>query len=178
MADDELSVLVKSANSAMILVTAASDGERAGCLVGFHAQSSITPPRYCVWLSKANHTYRVALRSTHFGLHFLAADDHATAEAFGSVSGDDTDKFAGRSVLAGPGGVPLLTDLPNRLVGRRLCALDDGGDHVCFTLEPVAASAPEPFTPLRLSQALDIAPGHDNTERPAPPTERAGRAAG
>ncbi|ONH23126.1 flavin reductase family protein [Pseudofrankia asymbiotica] len=173
MADDELGALAKSTNSAMIVVTAAAEGERAGCLVGFHAQSSITPPRYCVWLSKANHTYRVALRATHFGLHFLAAEDHATAEAFGSLTGDETDKFAGRSVLSGPGDAPLLTDLPNRLVARRLCALDDGGDHVCFTLEPVAASLNGPFAPLRLSQALDIEPGHGNTERPAPPTERA-----
>ncbi|MBL7495572.1 flavin reductase [Frankia sp. CNm7] len=174
MADEELSILLKSANPAMVVVTAAAGGERAGCLVGFHGQSSITPPRYCVWLSKANHTFRIGLRSTHFGLHFLGADDHAMAEAFGSLTGDETDKFAGRSVLPGPGGVPLLADLPNRLVGRRLCVLDDGGDHVCFTLEPVAVRGPtSPFIPLRQSQALDIAPGHGNAERPAPPTERA-----
>jgi flavin reductase (DIM6/NTAB) family NADH-FMN oxidoreductase RutF len=177
MAEEELSALLKGADPAMIVVTAAADGERAGCLVGFHAQSSIMPPRYCVWLSKANHTYRIGLLSTHFGLHFLDADDHATAKAFGSLTGDETDKFAGRTVLAGPGDVPLLADLPHRLVGRRLCVLDDGGDHVCFTLEPVATSANGPFSPLRQSQARDITPGHDNTERPAPPTERAGQSA-
>jgi len=174
MADDDLGILLKSANPEMIIVTVAADGERAGCLVGFHTQSSITPPRYCVWLSKANYTYRVGLRATHFGLHFLAADDHATAEAFGSLTGDDTDKFVGRSVVSGPGDVPLLADLPRRLVGRRLCVLDDGGDHVCFTLEPVVVTAADPFTPLRQTQALDITPGHANTERPTPPTERAG----
>jgi len=178
MADDkELGTLFGSANPAMILVTAAGGGERAGCLIGFHTQSSITPPRYCVWLSKANHTYRVGLLATHLALHFLTADDHATAEAFGSRTGDDTDKFAGRAVLPGPGGVPLLADLPNRLVGRRLCVLDDGGDHVCFTLEPVGVAAGGPFDALRQSAALDITPGHDNTDRPAPPTERAGHPA-
>ena len=173
MADDGLSALLSNADPAMIVVTASADGERAGCLVGFHAQSSITPARYCVWLSKANHTYRVGLRSTHFGVHFLAAGDRPVAETFGALTGDETDKFAGRSVLSGPGGVPLLTELPNRLVGRRLCVLDDGGDHVCVNLEPVAASPGAAFTPLRLSQVLDIEPGHGNTERPAPPTERA-----
>jgi len=181
VADDEgLKALLSRVNPAMIVVTTAAEGERAGCLVGFHAQSSITPPRYTVWLSKANHTYRVGLRSTHFALHFLAAGDHAVAAAFGGLTGDETDKFAGRSVLSGPGGVPLLAELPNRLVGRRVCALDEGGDHVCLVLEPVAAAAADgdaPFTPLRLAQAIDIAPGHGNTERPAPPTERAAPAA-
>ena len=30
----------------MVVVTTAQGDERAGCLVGFHAQSSIEPPRY------------------------------------------------------------------------------------------------------------------------------------
>ena len=53
--------VVASANGAMVVVTAAVGEDRAGCLVGFHNQTSIEPRRYTVWLSKANHTYRVAL---------------------------------------------------------------------------------------------------------------------
>jgi flavin reductase (DIM6/NTAB) family NADH-FMN oxidoreductase RutF len=173
MAEDALDALVKGADPAMIVVTVAADGERAGCLVGFHAQSSITPPRYCVWLSKANYTYRVGLRSEYFALHFLAADDKATADVFGARTGDDNDKFAGRAVRSGPGGVPLLSDVPRQLVTRRLSVLDDGGDHVCVTLEPVGGGPVAPFDPLRMSATGDIAPGHENTERPAPPSERA-----
>ncbi len=78
----------------MVVVTTAVAGERAGCLVGFHSQSSIDPPRYDVWLSKANHTYRVALRSTHLAVHLLTADDLAVAEHFGTLTGDEVDKFA------------------------------------------------------------------------------------
>jgi flavin reductase (DIM6/NTAB) family NADH-FMN oxidoreductase RutF len=178
MADDELGALLKGADPAMIVVTAAADGERAGCLVGFHAQSSMSPPRYCVWLSKANHTYRIGLRSAYFGLHFLTVDDHETAAVFGALTGDETDKFAGRTVIAGPEDVPLLGELPHRVVGRRLCVLDDGGDHVCFNLEPVSVTTEGPYSPLRESQALDITPGHENTDRPAPPTERAGATLG
>ena len=79
----------------MVVVTTAVAGERAGCLVGFHAQSAIDPQRYCVWLSKANHTYRVALRSTHLAVHFLTEDDLEVAEHFGTLTGDDVDKFEG-----------------------------------------------------------------------------------
>ena len=48
-------------------------------------QSSIEPQRYCVWLSKANYTYRVALYSSHLVIHFLTADDLPLAELFGTL---------------------------------------------------------------------------------------------
>ena len=48
----------------MIIVTATSrSGERSGCLVGFHTQCSIHPPRWAVYLSIENHTYAIALDS-------------------------------------------------------------------------------------------------------------------
>ncbi|HWG12106.1 MAG TPA: hypothetical protein VG268_02405, partial [Streptosporangiaceae bacterium] len=65
MTDDGFGTIASSLDAPLIIVTAADARERAGCLVGFHSQSSIEPMRYCVWLSKANFTYRVALRSTH-----------------------------------------------------------------------------------------------------------------
>ena len=46
--------LIAQLDYPMIVVTTASAGERAGCLVGFHTQSSIDPERFAVWLSKAN----------------------------------------------------------------------------------------------------------------------------
>ena len=48
-----------STDPALIVVTTTAENESAGCLVGFHGQSSIAPHDYCVWLSKANRTYRV-----------------------------------------------------------------------------------------------------------------------
>jgi flavin reductase (DIM6/NTAB) family NADH-FMN oxidoreductase RutF len=56
----------------LVIVTVAVGLERAGCLVGFHCQSSIGPQRYSIWLSKANHTYRVAQRSAWLAVHFLS----------------------------------------------------------------------------------------------------------
>lgn len=60
---DAFDSVMASLDAPMAVVTTAVDDERAGCLIGFHAQSSIDPGRYCVWLSKANHTYRVAWRA-------------------------------------------------------------------------------------------------------------------
>jgi flavin reductase (DIM6/NTAB) family NADH-FMN oxidoreductase RutF len=165
--------IVSPLDPALIIVTAAEADERAGCLVGFHAQSSIVPQRYCVWLSKANHTYRVALHSAHVAVHFLASGDLALAELFGTRSGDSGDKFAGLAVSRGPGGSPLIDECPNRLVARRTALLDEGGDHVCMVTEPVAVHSGGPFEPLRTSQAAHLVAGHPPWERHLPPTERA-----
>ena len=166
--------LVARADQALIVVTTASHEQRAGCLVGFHTQCSIEPFRYAVWLSKANHTYRVGLFATHFAVHFLGDDDEDLAERFGAESGDSVDKFAGVDWTAGEGDVPLLARCP-AVVFEKRSMWDDGGDHVCVVMHDVEISAPStPFTPLRLSAAEDITPGHTAEERPRPPTERAG----
>ena len=170
--DDSFSSLMASLDPAMVVVTSAMDGERAGCLVGFHAQSSIDPSHYSVWLSKANHTYRVVLRSTHLAVHFLTENDRGLAEHFGTQSGDDVDKFPDVDISLGEGGVPLLMELPNRFLAERVALLDDGGDHVCVVTRPIRADTGGPFRPLRLCDVDDLTPGHESTERNYPPTER------
>ena len=89
------SALTSGIDPAMAIVTTAVGDERGGCLIGFHAPVEHGPgARYCVWLSKANHTYRLALRATHLGVHFLRPADFELAELFGTRTGDDVDKFA------------------------------------------------------------------------------------
>ena len=149
----------------LVVVTTVAEDERAGCLVGFHAQSSIDPERYCLWLSKANHTYRVALRASHFAVHFLTVADLALAERFGTRSGEDTDKFAGLTVTVDAHGVPLLDACPHRITLERIAMLDDGADHVCLTTRVLDAATTGQFTPLRVSDAAHLEPGHDSEER-------------
>jgi flavin reductase (DIM6/NTAB) family NADH-FMN oxidoreductase RutF len=175
MFNDRFDAIMASLAAPLVVVTAAEAHEKAGCLVGFHSQSGIEPLRYCVWLSKANHTYRVAVRSTHLAIHFLTSADLWLAERFGTLTGDRTDKFAGLAVRPGPGQVPVLEQCSHWLAARRGTLLDEGGDHVCLITEPVAARSGGPFEPLRLSQAAHLQPGHDTHERHSPPTERAAR---
>ena len=175
MASDPFNAVVSSQDAGLIVVTTAEAGKQAGCLVSFHTQSSIEPHRYCVWLSKANHTYRVALRSSHLAIHFLASTDLSLAELFGTQTGDHVDKFAGLRVSPGPGGAPVLDDCGHWVVARRTALLDEGGDHVCVVTEPVTARSSGPFEPLRMSRVGRIVPGHRPWERHDPPTERATR---
>src|SRR5688572_30127357 len=110
--------LVASTDPAMVVVTVAADGEVDGCLVGFHSQCSIDPPRHAVWLSVANRTYALAQRATHLAVHRLGSGDRDVAELFGGVTGDDVDKLARCAWESGPSGVPLLERCRARFVGR------------------------------------------------------------
>ena len=167
--EDPFDTLMASVDPPLIVLTTSAENQWAGCLIGFHAQSSITPHRYSVWLSKANHTYRVGLRAEHFAVHFLTAEDLALAERFGTLTGEDTDKFAGMDVDPDQNGVPRLTACQNRMTLDRIAILDDGGDHVCLTTRLSSAHTDGHFAPLRLSSAAHLDPGHGNRERAVQP---------
>ncbi len=173
--NDAFDSIMASLDAPMAVVTTASEHERAGCLVGFHSQSGIEPTSLSVWLSKANHTFRVATFAQTFAVHFLTRHDFDVAERFGTVSGDETDKFAECAWQEGPDGVPLLDACPNRVVGRKVAVLDTHADHVCLVLDPIGAEAAGDFDPLRLSDVAHLRPGHEAPERPEPPTTTAER---
>jgi flavin reductase (DIM6/NTAB) family NADH-FMN oxidoreductase RutF len=144
----------------MFVVTVAAGGERAGCLVGFAAQCSISPPRFVAWISKANHTFPVAERAEVFVVHALRKSDLEVAQLFGESTGDAVDKFARCQWHEGPGGVPVL-DGCDWFAGRVLDRFDSG-DHVGFLLAVLdsgsAARAGEPQ--LGYQDVRDFHPGH------------------
>lgn len=164
---DDFADLVAALDPAMVVVTVAAGDERDGCLVGFHSQCSIDPPRYAVWLSVANRTEELAQRATHLAVHLLGAAQHDLAELFGGETGDDVDKLARCAWTPGPGGVPLLEACPGRIVGRVVESSRGDGDHALFVLavEKAAAAGDVPGARLHLSAVTDIDPGHDAHER-------------
>ena len=155
----EFDAFVDGLDYPMFVVTAAGDGQRAGCLVGFTTQASIDPPRMLVCLSVANHTYRVAQRADALGVHLLAPDQRDLAELFGARTGDEVDKFSRCAWTEGPAGVPLLDACERRFVGT---VLEEHrfGDHVGFLLEPVDVEAYDTGTGLTFEQVEDIDAGH------------------
>ncbi|WP_425586675.1 flavin reductase family protein [Streptomyces rameus] len=147
-------------NPDMCVVTAVAGGERAGCLVGFASQCSIRPPRFAVWLSKANHTYRVARAAQYLAVHLLTREQRDLAELFGGETGDEVDKFARLHWREGPAGAAVLEGAAAWLVGSVLHRID-GGDHVGHVLDPVQWGGEGPDGPLlRLSDAVGIEAGH------------------
>jgi alkanesulfonate monooxygenase SsuD/methylene tetrahydromethanopterin reductase-like flavin-dependent oxidoreductase (luciferase family) len=112
------------------VVTTAAGAERDGCLVGFALQCSIKPPRFAVWLSKENRTYRIAQSAATLVVHLLRQGDQDLAHLFGGETGDEVDKFEDVEWHPGPNGSPVLArcDWFAGTITDRI----DTGDHVAF----------------------------------------------
>ena len=154
-----LEAFVATLDYAMVVVTGARGGRRAGCLVGFATQCSIDPPRYLVCVSKANATAAVARRARYVGVHQLASDQNELAQLFGEQSGDWTDKFDACRWHPDAHGVPVLDDAPAWLIGRVVTRVDFG-DHTGLVLDPVAGSRERDDSPLMFDAVKDLEAGH------------------
>jgi flavin reductase (DIM6/NTAB) family NADH-FMN oxidoreductase RutF len=159
---DSFDQVVAMLDSSVCVVTTVGDGERAGCLVGFACQASITPKRFLAAISVHNHTYRVLASAQWLVVHALQSDQGDLAELFGGWTGDVVDKFAGCAWHSGPHGLPVLDAAPGWFVGR-IHERIPFGDHVGFLVEPELGATSERATlgPLRLKAALDIPAGHE-----------------
>jgi flavin reductase (DIM6/NTAB) family NADH-FMN oxidoreductase RutF len=157
---ETFNALVSELDYAMFIVTAAAEGELAGCLVGFATQASIDPPRFAVFLSKANRTYRVAWHADALAVHLVPREATELAELFGGETGDEVDKFERCAWHEGPRGLPLLDDCPSWFAGRVL-ERTDAGDHVAFLLEPFDARKGHDGSPFPFHRAKRIEPGHE-----------------
>jgi flavin reductase (DIM6/NTAB) family NADH-FMN oxidoreductase RutF len=144
----------------MLIVTAALDGELAGCLVGFATQVSIHPPRFLVCISVKNRTFRIATRAEVLVVHFVPEEARELAELFGGETGDEVDKFERAEWRPGPQGAPILTALKNWFAGRISQRLELG-DHWGFLLDPIEGAAEADDRPLNFHRAKRIEPGHE-----------------
>jgi flavin reductase (DIM6/NTAB) family NADH-FMN oxidoreductase RutF len=159
--DGGLAPFVAGLDIPMFVVTAVhrDTGVRAGCLIGFATQTSIGPDEFLVCLSHNNYTYRVAMHADLMAVHGLAMHQRPLAEVFGTLTGDEVDKFDRCSWRTGPSGVPILNDVPRWFVGNVVDRVTLG-NHTGFLLAPIdAAGAPEP-PPLMFSAVQDLDAGH------------------
>jgi flavin reductase (DIM6/NTAB) family NADH-FMN oxidoreductase RutF len=157
-AADAFEALMSDVDSPWYVVTAADGDDRAGCLVGFASHCSIDPPRFGVWLSKLNRTYRIARSSTALVVHLLRNGDGDLARRFGAETGDEVDKFAGIDWSPGPEGCPVIDRLDwfaGTIVDRF-----DTGDHVAFVLAPGGGRCRHRARQLPESELGDIEAGH------------------
>jgi flavin reductase (DIM6/NTAB) family NADH-FMN oxidoreductase RutF len=112
-------------------------------------------------LSVKNHTYQVAREAEAIAVHFPGPGDHDFGELFGSLSGDEIDKFEHCEWTKGPYGLPLLSRCPNRFVAPIVEVTDFGGDHVCFFVEPETTEFAAPVEQLRFQAVRDLRAGHE-----------------
>lgn len=157
--EEHFHTLVSGMDYPMFIVTASAHGARAGCLVGFMTQGSINPPRLIVMLSKANHTYRVALEADSLVVHFLSEANHDLATLFGEQTGDNLNKFAFCDWREGPKDTLVLSGTRGWAAGRIL-SRHDAGDHVAHLIDVTTAESDTPRPQLAFQAVVDMQPGH------------------
>lgn len=141
-------------------MTAAHDGERGGCLIGFASQVSIHPPRFLACLSVKNRTYRLAADADTLVVHPVPEEAEELALLFGGETGDEIDKFSRCDWTPGPDGAPVLAELDTWFAGHVLERIDFG-DHVGFLLEPIVVSHQDTQEPFTFRRGRWIDPGHE-----------------
>jgi flavin reductase (DIM6/NTAB) family NADH-FMN oxidoreductase RutF len=151
--------IVAGLDTPVYVVTTAAGDERDGCLVGFASQCSIKPPRFAVWLSKENRTYRIALSAATLVVHLLRQGDHDLADLFGGETGDEVDKFKSVEWRPGPDGCPVLARC-DWFAGSIIDRVDTG-DHVLFVLTPTGGVCERSGArQLGMQEIGDIEAGH------------------
>jgi flavin reductase (DIM6/NTAB) family NADH-FMN oxidoreductase RutF len=151
--------IVAGLDTPVYVVTAAAGGERDGCLVGFASQCSIKPPRFAVWLSTENRTYRIAQSAATLVVHLLRQGDHDLAHLFGGETGDEVDKLEHVEWRPGPDGSPVLARC-DWFAGSVIERVETG-DHVLFVLTPIGGVCERSGTPqLGIQDIGDIEAGH------------------
>jgi flavin reductase (DIM6/NTAB) family NADH-FMN oxidoreductase RutF len=154
---------VNSMDYPIFIVTTQSpvSGERAGCVVGFASQTSITPRRFLIGISRKNFTYQIACNATHLAVHLLPRSRLKIVRLFGEYTGDDIDKFSQCQWQDGPAAVPILAASPAWFVGAITERLDLG-DHVGFLLEPIAGSVNDQLADwTSFADVRDLTAGHE-----------------
>jgi flavin reductase (DIM6/NTAB) family NADH-FMN oxidoreductase RutF len=128
----------------LYIITTAADGKRNAMLASWVSQVSFDPPRIMVAVKKTRLTHAMLQSSDGFGLMVVQRGKERDLSAY---KGPDIErKFTGRTVDAGAGGAPLLSEY---LAAFDLKIVDtvDAGDHTLFIGEVLSARSSVPGIP-------------------------------
>ena len=122
--------------SPMAAVTSHWQGKLNAQIAVAISAASIVParPRLLVQIYKGNHSHELIHSSGALALNFLRRGQIHLIQAFGLVSGRDTDKLAGLAYRLNASGSPILDDCWAYLDCRVVNAMD-GGDMTCFLVD-------------------------------------------
>lgn len=121
-------LLGRFATGVTVLTTRAADGRPYGMTANAIASVSLEPPLLLVCVDRARDMHDVLRTAPHFALNILARDQEALSRRFAE---EETDRFAGLSLLDGPHELPLLPGV----VAHIVCELREAvpaGDHTIF----------------------------------------------
>jgi flavin reductase (DIM6/NTAB) family NADH-FMN oxidoreductase RutF len=128
--------------SGVCVVTTVAGGVPAGLTTTAVMSVSLDPPLVAVGVGRSSRTLAPLREARRFAVHVLPHDREDVATVFASKA---PDKFAGRTVRPGLGGVPVLAEDARHVVECETWAEIDAGDHVLLVGQVlrVHSSGPE-----------------------------------
>jgi flavin reductase (DIM6/NTAB) family NADH-FMN oxidoreductase RutF len=128
----------------LYVVTVAAGDVRNAMVASWVSQASYDPPRVLVGVKKTRLTHELLEKVDRFGL--MVVQKGKEGELPSLKGGDPEEKFTGRAVETGDGGVPIFTEF---LWAMELSLVDrfDAGDHTIFLGEITDARKTAEGTP-------------------------------
>ena len=117
----------------LYVLTAREDGRDCGCIVNTVTQLTENPTRIALSVNKQNFTNEVIQRTGVFNISVLT--EAATMDLFrhfGSQSGRDVDKFAGRTDPTSENGLRYIGGPANALISGKVEQAIDCGTHMLY----------------------------------------------
>src|SRR3569623_404748 len=127
------------ATGVTIITTRGADGSPIGLTVNSFNSVSLNPPLVLWSLAATSLSLTIFRAASHWAVHVLASDQESLSGRFARRG---EDKFSGRTIEEGAGGVPLLTGCAARFECRTAFQYE-GGDHVIFVGEVLAFNRAE-----------------------------------
>jgi flavin reductase (DIM6/NTAB) family NADH-FMN oxidoreductase RutF/DNA-binding MarR family transcriptional regulator len=144
-------------STGVTIITAESNGERAGITANSFSSVSLDPPLILWSVKKSSTSWPIFAASSSFAINVLAADQASLAAQF-ARSG--TDKFKDVDWKSGSSGAPLLANVTAQFECSRRIE-HEGGDHLIVVGEVTNFvrydRRPLVFTQGRFSTAIDNA---------------------
>jgi 3-hydroxy-9,10-secoandrosta-1,3,5(10)-triene-9,17-dione monooxygenase reductase component len=127
-----------------VVTVRGDDGRDYGMTVSAFASLSLAPPLVLVCIGDDATIAGAVAAAGHFAVSVLSQDQESLARRFADTS---ADRFAGKAVARGVGGLALLDGAVAHLQCE-IVARHRGGDHTIVVGEVIAASTVEGGRPL------------------------------
>jgi flavin reductase (DIM6/NTAB) family NADH-FMN oxidoreductase RutF len=144
MIDSTITQALKTLTYGLYIVTVTAGDVRNAMPASWVSQVSYDPPRIMVAVKKTRRTHAMLTKA---GVFALMVVQRGKERDFAAYKGEDPEKkFLGRTVAAGAGGAPLLTEYLAAFE-LRLCDTIDAGDHTLFIGDIISARTQSPGVP-------------------------------
>jgi flavin reductase (DIM6/NTAB) family NADH-FMN oxidoreductase RutF len=144
---DQLRQTMRFWATGVTVVTAAHEGRQHGMTVSAFTSISLDPPQVLVSLAQTTRTHDLVMKSHHFGVTILEANQQEICDRFAGRVPDDMDRLSGLETITLVSGTPLLKQGLAQLDCRVVTTVASGTNTI-FIAEVLATQAGEGSDPL------------------------------